>query len=294
MYGITRRLNCTDKSSSSAIYIPPMKRTLEIPIQIPKPELDHPQANRLLLIGAVGLSLGIVISYWSSQNTLPPKKPENPPDIIKNEMAIASANSVSTKSLSTKKDDIEKPPVLNHPTLHIQTPMVLKARSSSQTLKSNSPSSEIRNNILHRTPLSQTETASASLKANASTQQSGVEKRQFRYGRLAYIRCDGLRKRKGQFPCPRDKRMEQAAWRILHDVTQCQVADTGTGHADVRLIFRKGERLRVRIVRSSRKKKALNRRALYDCVNKYLTHLNSSLKAKVMVVSFQFELRESS
>jgi hypothetical protein len=115
--------------------------------------------------------------------------------------------------------------------------------------------------------------------------------RKLEVSRVAYLRCDGLEQKRGDFPCPRDTALERAGWRILQEIATCQLADPGTGYADVRLDFRRGKRPTVRILLPRKQRPVLKRQALYDCVGKPLTSLTTALDPLYMVVSFQFWIR---
>jgi len=113
----------------------------------------------------------------------------------------------------------------------------------------------------------------------------------FQYGRVAYIRCDGLTQRRGAYgPCPRDTALELAVWRILQGITTCPTANAGVGYADVRLDFKRGQRTSVRVLIPANQTPGLIRNAVYECVGKPLTSLKTSLNPLYMIVSFRFAI----
>lgn len=115
--------------------------------------------------------------------------------------------------------------------------------------------------------------------------------RKLEVGRVAYLRCDGLEQKRGDYPCPRDPVLERAAWLTLQQIATCQLADPGIGYADVRLDFRRGKSPTVRILRPTKQRPVLKKQAVYECVGKPLTSLTTALDPLYMIVSFQFWIR---
>jgi hypothetical protein len=56
-------------------------------------------------------------------------------------------------------------------------------------------------------------------------------------GRLAYLRCDGVRREPGPFPCPRDEALEDAIWAVIDALPTCAAPPLTPGEADLRLTY---------------------------------------------------------
>jgi hypothetical protein len=110
----------------------------------------------------------------------------------------------------------------------------------------------------------------------------------FERGVVVYVRCDGIERPERRYPCPRDRKLEQAVWRALAQLPGCPVP-TGEGRGEVRLDFRRGAgapRLRVRALRGS-----LDGAAVEKCVSGTLRALRTRLRPDRMITAFRFALR---
>lgn len=114
----------------------------------------------------------------------------------------------------------------------------------------------------------------------------------FRFGRVAYLRCDGLQRGKNDDLCPRDTALESAVWKLFQSLTTCSVANVGFGFIDARLDFRRGQDtlLRILVPPVPGRRSLIRKNAVYECVGKPLTSLTTSLDPLFMIVSFQFEI----
>lgn len=110
-------------------------------------------------------------------------------------------------------------------------------------------------------------------------------------GRVAYLRCDGLRNEDGRFPCPRDAELEQAVWDILATLPRCP-GGLGRGGVDVRLDLVRGERTQVRVLPiAGSPEPALDGDRVYGCVGSRLARLSTALDPIYLMVSFRAALR---
>lgn len=108
-------------------------------------------------------------------------------------------------------------------------------------------------------------------------------------GRVAYVRCDGIRPKKtGAFPCPRDTNLEERVWAALDRLPRCGGASLGEGEGDLRFTFSRGtlEKLRLRS-----EDEAFPSDDLLACVRRELGAVRTPLRADPLIVSFRFHLR---
>lgn len=110
-------------------------------------------------------------------------------------------------------------------------------------------------------------------------------------GRVAYLRCDGLRADNGPFPCPRDVALEAEAWAVLGALPRCQPR-LERGGVDVRLDLVRGRPTEVRVLPiAGSPEPTLDAERVYACVGKSLAKLNTRLDPIYMVVSLRASLR---
>jgi hypothetical protein len=110
-------------------------------------------------------------------------------------------------------------------------------------------------------------------------------------GRVAYLRCDGLRNERGRFPCPRDAALEQAVWDVLATLPRC-TPSLGRGGVDVRLDLVRGERTQARVLAiTGSPEPSLDSDQVYACVGSRLARLSTALDPIYMMVSFRAALR---
>jgi hypothetical protein len=100
---------------------------------------------------------------------------------------------------------------------------------------------------------------------------------------VAYLQCAGLRQRKGPFPCPRDRDLEQQAWEALSALEHCELAQQ-PGRSEVRFDFGPG-------TRAWTATGTLERGTVVRCVGAALARVATSLHPARMIVAFRFELR---
>jgi hypothetical protein len=107
-------------------------------------------------------------------------------------------------------------------------------------------------------------------------------------GRVAYVRCDGVAKHEGRFPCPRDRALERGAWEALRSLEHCP--RLGPGGADVRLEFGPQGPPAVHVL-SPRTGNSLDRDLVAKCVGMALGQTRTALRADRMLVAFEVTLR---
>lgn len=113
--------------------------------------------------------------------------------------------------------------------------------------------------------------------------------RTVRRGRVAYLRCDGVRRRGGRFPCPRDDALEATVWSVVEGLIRCEGGPVGAGHADVKLDYPGHGAPEVHwrdtfaddVVR-------LDRDEVIRCLEPGLVQTRQSLGAERLLVSFRF------
>jgi hypothetical protein len=113
--------------------------------------------------------------------------------------------------------------------------------------------------------------------------------RQFEYGLVVYLRCDGLQHRNNRVPCPRDLKLETRVWQTLRSLPQCREADPGFGQAELRLTLHQKAGTEFVIERAPTGR-SLNLRAVSQCTGHGLTKLRSRLRTPIAVVMFRFGL----
>jgi hypothetical protein len=116
----------------------------------------------------------------------------------------------------------------------------------------------------------------------------GAQKRSFRRGVFAYLRCEGSERPHARFPCPRDEKFEESVWRTLEGLTRCD-PDPGTGTADVRLVLR-GSQVSGIEWKAGTSGQGLNLRAIGKCAGAKLAELRTRLRAPEGLVYFRFSL----
>lgn len=109
-------------------------------------------------------------------------------------------------------------------------------------------------------------------------------------GRLAYTQCVGLERPGAAFPCPRDRQLEAAAWRILMSLPECADPPLSPGAADVRLRFSGNASPEV-LVRPLRGQEPLDPDALLACTGDRFAELRTSLRSRRVVVSIRLKLQ---
>jgi hypothetical protein len=104
-------------------------------------------------------------------------------------------------------------------------------------------------------------------------------------GRLAYLRCEGVRQRTGAHPCPRDRDLEAQAWSALEAIERCDLLRDQRGKSEVWLEFQDGS-TDLRVIEAQ-----LDREAVRRCAGARLSAVRTALRHTRMIVSFRFELR---
>lgn len=115
--------------------------------------------------------------------------------------------------------------------------------------------------------------------------------RSVRRGRVAYLRCVGVERRGGRFPCPRDEALEAAVWPVIDRLTACSDPPRTAGRADVRLDYAGEGPPEVQwrdtfaddVVR-------LDRERVLGCLAEGLAETRQTLGAERLLVSFRFRL----
>jgi hypothetical protein len=102
-------------------------------------------------------------------------------------------------------------------------------------------------------------------------------------GIVAYLRCDGVPQRKGPFPCPRDRDLEQRVWHTLRSLERCEPLIDARGASEVRLELTP-IRTELHVVGGE-----LDRSAVRQCAAG-LTSARTSLRPERMIVAFRFAL----
>lgn len=144
-------------------------------------------------------------------------------------------------------------------------------------------------------PLAKSEPATAAARTESAVVDRAADgagasraARTFNQGHVAYLRCEGVPRGSGRFPCPRDRDLEASVWRTLATLQTCNV-DPGRGVADVRLQFEGKRHPKVRL--RHRSNGGLRDRAVLKCVAEELSQLSTRHDPTDMIVSFRFELR---
>jgi hypothetical protein len=106
-----------------------------------------------------------------------------------------------------------------------------------------------------------------------------------RRGRVAYLRCDGLR------TCPRDEALEAAVWPVLDAVATCAGAPSAPGEADIRLEYA-GTGAPEIVWRDTFPDDTvrLDRERVLACVEAPLARTRQTAGAERLLVSFRFAL----
>jgi hypothetical protein len=120
----------------------------------------------------------------------------------------------------------------------------------------------------------------------ALTERAGIE---VIVGQVAYLRCDGLRPKRGAFPCPRDRALEKTIREIVAAIDRCRVADAlGRGEFDIRLEIGAA---RPRPDIDVRAPTEAGERAVRACAASALAKVTTVLQPERMIVSQRFTVR---
>lgn len=114
-------------------------------------------------------------------------------------------------------------------------------------------------------------------------------------GRVAYLRCEGIpaapgpEASDGVSGCPRDAALEQAVWRAIEGLSECDAAPTSAGEADLVVDLALGSPVEVRTRnRFAPDVVRVDGDAVTSCLTPALSTATSALGASRLVVSFRF------
>jgi hypothetical protein len=109
-------------------------------------------------------------------------------------------------------------------------------------------------------------------------------------GQVAYLRCDGLApKKRGPFPCPRDRALEKTLRSIVETLDGCRLADAlGRGRFELRLeLTSAGARPDLEV----RAPSEAGERAVRACAGAALARVTTVLRPSRMIVAQRFNVR---
>ena len=108
-------------------------------------------------------------------------------------------------------------------------------------------------------------------------------------GFFAYLRCDGLRRRKGRYPCPRDRALELGMREIVEQLPTCREAHAiSRGMFDVRLELGPGGTVTDLHVKAPDEGAE---RAVRACAAAAFRKVQTALRPTRMIVSMRFKAR---
>jgi len=108
-------------------------------------------------------------------------------------------------------------------------------------------------------------------------------------GFFAYLRCEGVRQRKGRYPCPRDRALEERMREIVEALPSCREAHAvSRGMFDVRLELGQGGAVTDLHVKAPNEGAE---RAVRACAAAAFRKAQTTLRPKRMIVSMRFRAR---
>jgi hypothetical protein len=106
---------------------------------------------------------------------------------------------------------------------------------------------------------------------------------------IAYLRCEGVRQRKGRYPCPRDRALELGMREIIQNLPTCREAHAiSRGMFDVRLELGKTGAVTDLHVKAPNEDAD---RAVRACAAAAFRKLQTTLRPTRMIVSMRFKAR---
>lgn len=133
--------------------------------------------------------------------------------------------------------------------------------------------------------------AAAATPTSAGTSAAAAPRLRFVQRNVAYLRCDGAQVRRGRFPCPRDRALEQRVWRVLQTAAQCpgiQALPAG----ELRLDWKPGRAVRLSAWEERAAGRRRQRRSSWlRCLSPSLQDVQSRIRARRLIVAFRFALQ---
>jgi hypothetical protein len=106
---------------------------------------------------------------------------------------------------------------------------------------------------------------------------------------IAYLRCEGVRQRKGRYPCPRDRALELGMREVIQNLPTCREAHAiSRGMFDVRLELGKTGAVTELHVKAPNEDAD---RAVRACAAAAFRKLQTTLRPTRMIVSMRFKAR---
>jgi hypothetical protein len=106
---------------------------------------------------------------------------------------------------------------------------------------------------------------------------------------IAYLRCEGVRQRKGRYPCPRDRALELGMREVIQNLPTCREAHAiSRGMFDVRLELGKEGAVTDLHVKAPNEDAD---RAVRACAAAAFRKLHTTLRPTRMIVSMRFKAR---
>ena len=247
-----------------------------MPIEVQIPERDTPQARSVALVGAIAMLAGIGIAWWGMESergtgnasTSTDTHPSTNPSANPETGTSPDANTDSDPDPSANPETGTSPDANANP-----NPSVDANPNASASADANPDANP---------------NANPNASPNASPPPTAPPRAEVplrvRRGRVAYLRCDGLR------TCPRDERLEDAVWPILEGLATCAAAPTTPGEADIRLDYGAGAPEIAWRDTFPDDTVRLDRERVLGCLQGPLAATRQSVGATRLLVSFRFAL----
>ncbi len=243
-----------------------------MPIEVQIPERDTPQARSVALVGAIAMLAGIGIAWWGMESERG----------TGNASTTASTSTDTHPSTDTNPSTDANPETGTSPDANTDSDSDPSANPETGTSPDANPSASADANPNANPNASPDAIPNASPTATAPP-RAEVPLR-VRRGRVAYLRCDGLR------TCPRDERLEDAVWPILEGLATCAAAPTTPGEADIRLDYGAGAPEIAWRDTFPDDTVRLDRERVLGCLQGPLAATRQSVGATRLLVSFRFAL----
>lgn len=243
-----------------------------MPVEVRIPERDAPRAGRVALVAMASLMVGLGLAWWGADEA------RTRADAGSSTSAETSASAPSSAEPRSGRN----PPATaeTHADAGATAEDHAEAGSSTETTATvdAGATAAVRAEAGASAPTRGETAAASSTSAHAGSLH-------VRRGRVAYIRCDGLR------ACTRDEALEAAVWPILDALTACGDPPTTPGEADIRLDYAGAGAPEI-VWRDTFPDDTvrLDRDRVLACVSPALAQTRQRLGAERLVVSFRFEL----
>ena len=243
-----------------------------MPIEVQIPERDTPQARSVALVGAIAMLAGIGIAWWGMESERG----------TGNASTTASTSTDTHPSTDTNPSTDANPETGTSPDANTDSDSDPSANPETGTSPDANPSASADANPNANPNASPDAIPNASPTATAPP-RAEVPLR-VRRGRVAYLRCDGLR------TCPRDERLEDAVWPILEGLATCAATPATPGEADIRLDYGAGAPEIAWRDTFPDDTVRLDRERVLGCLQGPLAATRQSVGATRLLVSFRFAL----